>query len=76
MSLSLEEFKANADHEIVPATACPDDAMILDAGPATISQIAAVFAEAKTLVWNGPLGAFELSRSMRPPMPQHGRRLR
>lgn len=60
MSLSLEEFKANADHEIVPATACPDDAMILDAGPATISQIAAVFAEAKTLVWNGPLGAFEL----------------
>lgn len=54
------EFKANADHEIVPATACPDDAMILDAGPATISQIAAVFAEAKTLVWNGPLGAFEL----------------
>ncbi len=54
------EFKANADHEIVPATACPDDAMILDAGPATIARIATVFADARTLVWNGPLGAFEL----------------
>lgn len=55
------EFKANADHEIVPAAACPDDSMILDAGPATIAQIATVFADARTLVWNGPLGAFELT---------------
>jgi phosphoglycerate kinase len=34
--------------------------MILDAGPASIARIAAVFAEARTLVWNGPLGAFEI----------------
>ena len=53
------EFKANAAHEIVAASACPPDAMILDAGPAAIARIAAVFAEARTLVWNGPLGAFE-----------------
>lgn len=54
------EFKADAPHEIVPASACPSDAMILDAGPASIARIAAVLAEARTLVWNGPLGAFEI----------------
>jgi phosphoglycerate kinase len=54
------EFKAGAPHEIVAANACPPDAMILDAGPAAIARIAAVFADARTLVWNGPLGAFEL----------------
>jgi phosphoglycerate kinase len=54
------EFKAGAEHEIVPANACPPDAMILDAGPAAIAAIAAAFAEARTLVWNGPLGAFEI----------------
>jgi phosphoglycerate kinase len=54
------EFKAGAEHEIVPANACPPDAMILDAGPVAIAAIAAAFAEAKTLVWNGPLGAFEI----------------
>ena len=55
------EFKANAPHEIVAANACPADAMILDAGPATIAQIALVFEAAKTIVWNGPLGAFEIA---------------
>lgn len=55
-----EEFKANAAHRIVAAGACPPDSMILDAGPAAIARIAAVFAGARTLVWNGPLGAFEI----------------
>ncbi|WP_273689115.1 phosphoglycerate kinase [Ketogulonicigenium vulgare] len=55
------EFKANAAHEIVAADACPPDAMILDAGPATVDALAEVFAKCKTLVWNGPLGAFELT---------------
>ncbi|WP_424932040.1 phosphoglycerate kinase [Amaricoccus macauensis] len=55
-----KEFKAEAPHEIVAANACPPDAMILDAGPATIAQIAVVFEAAKTIVWNGPLGAFEI----------------
>jgi len=54
------EFKAGADHEIVAAHACPDDAMILDAGPQTISRISATMGMAKTLIWNGPLGAFEI----------------
>ena len=52
------EFRANAPHEVV--TDCPDDAMILDAGPASIAAISAVFETARTLIWNGPLGAFEL----------------
>jgi phosphoglycerate kinase len=34
--------------------------MILDAGPDTIARIATTFAQAKTLIWNGPLGAFEI----------------
>jgi len=55
------EFKAGAPSEIVAANACPPDAMILDAGPAAIARIAAAFADARTLVWNGPLGAFEIA---------------
>ena len=54
------KFEANAAHEICLADSCPNDAMILDAGPESISQIFRVFEVAKTLIWNGPLGAFEL----------------
>jgi len=53
-------FAAHAPHETLPAASCPKDAMILDAGPDTVDTIASVFEAAKTLVWNGPLGAFEL----------------
>lgn len=55
------EFKANADHEILPVDACPTDAMILDAGPDTIERINTVIAKSKTLVMNGPLGVFEMA---------------
>ncbi|WP_341366334.1 phosphoglycerate kinase [Yoonia sp. BS5-3] len=55
------EFKAGADNETVAADACPADAMILDAGPATVAHISKTLAAAKTLVWNGPLGAFEIA---------------
>ena len=54
------EFKAGADNETVAADACPSDAMILDAGPASVARIEAILASAKTLIWNGPLGAFEI----------------
>jgi phosphoglycerate kinase len=54
------EFKAGAASETVAATACPSDAMILDAGPETVKHLAEVFATARTLIWNGPLGAFEI----------------
>lgn len=54
------EFKAGAETETVPAGACPPDAMILDAGPDSVARICAAFDTAKTLIWNGPLGAFEI----------------
>ncbi len=54
------EFKAGAAHEVVAANACPSDAMILDAGPETVARIGTVMEGAKTLIWNGPLGAFEI----------------
>ncbi len=55
------EFKAGADNSTVKPTACPADAMILDAGPATVANLTKVFEACKTLIWNGPLGAFELA---------------
>lgn len=54
------EFKAGAATEVVAATACPADAMILDVGPATVTTLTAKLAECRTLLWNGPLGAFEI----------------
>lgn len=55
------DFKAGAPHEVVPAAACPADAMILDAGPEAVKAVIAALEGAKTLVWNGPLGAFEIA---------------
>jgi phosphoglycerate kinase len=55
-----ERFEAGAERRVVAADACPDDMMILDLGPATVERIAAKLGEARTAVWNGPLGAFEI----------------
>lgn len=55
------EFKAGADNSVLPADQCPDDAMILDAGPDTVARVSAVMEGAKTLIWNGPMGAFEIA---------------
>jgi phosphoglycerate kinase len=54
------EFKAGAANETVEVAACPSDAMILDAGPNTVAELSRVFEACKTLIWNGPLGAFEI----------------
>jgi len=54
-------FEAHAENSTVAATHCPEDAMILDAGPASVARILAAFDRAKTLIWNGPLGAFEIA---------------
>ncbi|MFN2307462.1 MAG: phosphoglycerate kinase, partial [Paracoccaceae bacterium] len=53
-------FKAGAENQTVKAEDCPADAMILDAGPDSVAHIVQVFERSKTLVWNGPLGAFEI----------------
>ncbi len=54
------EFKAGAASETLPVGSCPADAMILDAGPRTVAELAGVFGACRTLIWNGPLGAFEI----------------
>ena len=54
------EFKAGAASEVVATDACPDDAMILDIGPTSIGTLEICLAATKTLVWNGPMGAFEI----------------
>jgi phosphoglycerate kinase len=54
------EFKAGAANETVPVDAVPQDAMILDVGQKTVDAINQWIDRAATLVWNGPLGAFEI----------------
>jgi phosphoglycerate kinase len=55
-----KEFKAGAPNETVGIEDVPDDAMILDAGPKTVEAVNQWIDRAATLVWNGPLGAFEI----------------
>jgi len=55
------EFAENAPNSVVSVDAVPDDKMILDAGPASIEAIIDRLGGCKTLVWNGPLGAFEIA---------------
>ena len=54
------EFKAGAANKVVDAKACPDDQMILDVGPKSIALYQKEIGDCATLVWNGPLGAFEM----------------
>jgi phosphoglycerate kinase len=54
------EFKAGAATATVPVSSVPADAMILDVGPKTLEAVIAWIDRAATLVWNGPLGAFEV----------------
>ncbi|MDF1607930.1 phosphoglycerate kinase [Hoeflea sp. YIM 152468] len=54
------EFKAGADAETVDVEAIPADAMMLDVGPKSVEAVKAWITKADTLVWNGPLGAFEI----------------
>lgn len=54
-----KEFKQHAEHQVRAADAVAADEMILDVGPDTVNAIAERIDAAKTLVWNGPLGAFE-----------------
>lgn len=54
-----EEFKENAPSSVVNVNAIPPTSMMLDVGPASVTQIIDALKTTKTLVWNGPLGAFE-----------------
>jgi len=54
-----ETLAPGVETEIVAIGAVPRDRMMLDIGPASVAAIAAKLASVKTLVWNGPVGAFE-----------------
>ena len=54
-------FAAGAPHRILGIDDVSGDDMILDAGPQTVARIIDVLEGAKTLIWNGPLGAFEIA---------------
>lgn len=54
------EFKQGSPNRVAPVDAVPDDQMILDIGPATIRGLSEKLNHVRTLVWNGPLGAFEV----------------
>ena len=54
------EFKADAPTTLVDVGAIPDDQMGLDIGPRTMALYGAEIAKAKTIVWNGPMGVFEM----------------
>ncbi|QDM23426.1 phosphoglycerate kinase [Tardiphaga sp. vice304] len=55
------KFEANAPSQAYGLDAIPEDGMILDVGPQSIERINAAINDAATLVWNGPLGAFEMA---------------
>ena len=56
------EFKADAEHRVVDGTATPipDGWMAVDIGPQTIAEYSAALQGAKLIVWNGPMGVFEM----------------
>ena len=59
--VAATEFKANADSRVCGLNDVAPHEMILDAGPETVSVILDAMEASETLIWNGPLGAFELT---------------
>ena len=58
-AVTATEFRANPPTQTVSVDAVPDGSMILDVGPVSTAALIARLPSLKTLVWNGPLGAFE-----------------
>jgi phosphoglycerate kinase len=56
-----EDISADAETSVVPASAMPADLKGLDIGPATVDLFRGKLADARTVVWNGPMGVFELA---------------
>jgi phosphoglycerate kinase len=56
---TAKEFRANVQHHHVHVNHVAADDLILDAGPEAVEALIKAMDEAKTLIWNGPLGAFE-----------------
>ena len=60
-AVAAKEFAAHAPYRVTDLTDTGSDEMLLDAGPKTIHRLLNAINGSKTLIWNGPLGAFELS---------------
>ncbi len=58
-AVTAQEFRPQAPIRTVPIAEVPDGSMILDVGPDTVAALERRLADFRTLVWNGPLGAFE-----------------
>jgi phosphoglycerate kinase len=58
--VAIREFKENADHEIIKVGHIAEDQESVDIGPETIGIIDAVLDNCKTVLWNGPMGVFEM----------------
>jgi phosphoglycerate kinase len=58
--VAAPEIAAAADRRTVPAADIPRDLMGLDIGPRTVEEFARIIAAARTILWNGPMGVFEL----------------
>jgi len=56
-----KEFVVRAASNVVGIDEIPADSMMLDVGPESVAEFAAAIKESQTLIWNGPLGAFETS---------------
>ena len=56
-----KELVAGQKAEIIDISQIPEDAMILDAGPQSTANFSEHLANCKTIIWNGPLGAFEIA---------------
>ena len=54
------ELNVNVKSFVVPVKECPEASMILDVGPQTVERIKKILRTTETLIWNGPLGAFEI----------------
>lgn len=57
---SAEEFKAGSSSEIQPTSTISDELMVLDIGPESIQNVKEILLTCKTVIWNGPMGAFEI----------------
>jgi phosphoglycerate kinase len=59
--VAATEFSADADHEVVAADAIPAERLGLDIGPESARAFAEAVSDARTVFWNGPMGAFEMA---------------
>jgi len=58
--IAADDFSNNANTQVVDVTAIPDGWQGLDAGPKSLENFKKVILESKTILWNGPLGVFEM----------------